>query len=111
MKKTLIIILIIGVVFGVSYLAIKKEAVAPVTDTGGAGAEKAMVEVFLRENIVDLSPVKAVLGGTWYVVSTEIDLKNNSGVVTYEDGHLLEKRSFSYILNERGEIISLTIQP
>ncbi len=73
--------------------------------------ERANVEVFLRENISELSPVKAVLGGTWYVVSMVIDLKNNSGTVTYEDGHLLEKKSFSYTVNDQGEIMSLTIQP
>lgn len=73
--------------------------------------ERANVEVFLRENISELSPVKAVLGGTWYVISSVIDLKNNSGIVIYEDGHIQEQKSFSYTVNDKGEIVTLTIKP
>ena len=73
-------------------------------------AERTNVESYLRENIAELSPVKAVLGGTWYVVSDTIDLEKNSGTVVYEDGHIQETKNFSYTLDEKGEVASLTIK-
>ena len=72
--------------------------------------ERANVESYLHENIVELSPAKAVLGGTWYVVSDTIDLAKNSGTVTYEDGHIQEKRNFSYTTNDKGEVLDLKIK-
>ena len=71
--------------------------------------ERASVEDYLRENISTLSPVKAVLGGTWYIMSMTIDLGKNSGTVFYEDGHIQEKRNFSYTTNEKHKITNLTI--
>ncbi|MBU0612278.1 hypothetical protein KKA39_00920 [Patescibacteria group bacterium] len=94
---------------------------SPIPETGcGDGAddrvvsysdldEKKNIENYLKDNINTLSPVKAVLGGTWYVLSSTVDLKNKSGVVTYEDGHIQEKKNFSYIVNEKREVTSLTI--
>lgn len=70
---------------------------------------KQNVENYLRENISKLSPVKAVLGGTWYVISITTDLEKNSGTVTYEDGHIQEIKNFLYTTNDKGEILSLTI--
>lgn len=70
---------------------------------------KQNVENYLRENISKLSPVKTVLGGTWYVISITTDLEKNSGTVTYEDGHIQEIKNFVYITNDKGEIVSLTI--
>lgn len=72
--------------------------------------ERANVENYLRENISKLSPVKAVLGGAWYVVSDTINLEKNSGTVVYEDGHIQETKSFSYTLNEKGEVLSLILK-
>lgn len=69
-----------------------------------------IVESYLRENISMLSPVPAVLGGTWYVVSLTIDPAMNSGTVIYEDGHIQEKRSFSYVVNNKGAVTSLEIK-
>jgi len=71
--------------------------------------ERVNVESYLRENISELSPIKAVLGGTWYIVSDLIDLEKNSGTVVYEDGHIQEKRNFSYITDEKKEVVSLII--
>ena len=70
---------------------------------------KQNVENYLRENISKLSPIKAVLGGTWYVVSITTDLEKNSGTVTYEDGHIQETKTFSYTTNDKGEVVSLVI--
>ncbi|MFA6520351.1 MAG: hypothetical protein WCT44_01955 [Candidatus Paceibacterota bacterium] len=72
--------------------------------------ERASVEGYLKDNITELSPKKAVLGGTWYVISTTIDLNKNTGVVNYEDGHIQEKSNFSYTTNDKQEVVSLKIE-
>lgn len=72
--------------------------------------ERASVEGYLKENISELSPVKAVLGGTWYVISSTVNLQNNSGTVMYEDGHVQEKRNFTYTTDDKQEIVSLQIE-
>ncbi len=71
--------------------------------------EQDNVEKYLRANITTLSPVKAVLGGTWYVLSVNIDATKNSGNLTYEDGHIQEKKTFTYTVDEKSEVLSLTI--
>lgn len=75
----------------------------------GVSLEK-KVEAYLRENIVALSPVPAVLGGTWYVVSLAVDPATNSGTVVYEDGHIQEEREFSFAVGDDEEIVSLEIK-
>lgn len=72
--------------------------------------ERGSVENYVRANISTLSPVKPVLGGTWQVVSLTVDLEKNSGTVTYEDGHIQEKRNFTYTTNENSEVASLVIE-
>ncbi len=71
--------------------------------------ERVNVEGYLKENISKLSPVKAPVGGTWFVTYITIDINKNSGVVTYEDGHREEKRNFTYVTEDKGEVKSLTI--
>ena len=108
MKKILLAIVAIGIILGVFYFFNRKEALAPAAMDQNS-AERANVENYLRENISKLSPVQAVLGGTWYVVSSTIDLETNSGMVEYEDGHIQETRNFSYTTGEKGEVTVLTI--
>ena len=72
--------------------------------------EREKVEEYLRENIVSLSPVKAVLGGSWYVLSVLLNPNEDSGVVTYEDGHIQEKRDFTYLIGGDGEVSNLVIK-
>lgn len=72
--------------------------------------ERSNVEEYLKENIAELSPVAPVLGGKWYYVSATIDTYNNSGVVIYEDGHIQEKRNYTYTTGVKGEIIKLNIK-
>ncbi|MBP6884149.1 MAG: hypothetical protein KBC06_02865 [Candidatus Pacebacteria bacterium] len=67
------------------------------------------VELYLRSNIATLSPVKAVLGGKWYVTSVSIDVAKKSGTVMYEDGHIQEKKNFSFTTDEKVSVTSLTI--
>ena len=71
--------------------------------------ERENVEKYLWGNIKTLSPVSAVLGGSWYVVSADIDLEKNSGTVIYEDGHVQEKRVFNYETSNLGEVVNLKI--
>jgi hypothetical protein len=107
MKKVLLVVVAIGVILGVFYFINKKEAIAPVVATDQV--EQINVENYLRSNISKLSPVPAVLGGTWYVTSFTIDLGKKSGTVEYEDGHIQETKDFSYITNEKREVVSLAI--
>ncbi len=58
--------------------------------------EKINVEKYIRDNIKNLSKVKEVLGGNWYVTIVKINPVSNSGEVTYEDGHIEEKAMFTY---------------
>jgi len=58
--------------------------------------EKLLVEEYVRENIKNISITKEVLGGIWYVTKIEIDSQLDSGMVEYEDGHVMEKASFEY---------------
>lgn len=106
---TLLIIVIIGII----YLLPKKEAIAPVifdTTPYTDLSEVENVEDYLRKNIETLSPVKAVLGGTWYIISMRVDPEKNSGTIVYEDGHIQEKRNFLYTVNDKREVLSLTIK-
>ena len=72
--------------------------------------ERENVESYLKNNISTLSPVKAVLGGTWYVLTSNIDLTKKSGTVTYEDGHIQKKKNFTYTINDKQEVVNLTIK-
>ena len=72
-------------------------------------SEREAVEEILWKNINTLSPVKAVLGGTFYVVSMDLDLVNNKGLVTYEDGHIQEKREFNYEVID-SKVVNLKIK-
>ena len=72
--------------------------------------EREAVEKYLWENIAKLSPIAPALGGNWYVVAAELDLEKNTGEVTYEDGHIQEKRNFSYVLDADGAMESMSIE-
>ncbi len=72
--------------------------------------ERENVEKYLRANISTLSPVQAVLGGTWYIVSHTIDTANNGGTVVYEDGHIKGKRNFTYTADGTGTVTDLIIK-
>jgi len=112
-KNILIVILVVVVVvFGTMYFSSKEKVVAPneeMTQEDKNIKESTNVEKYLRENISTLSPVPAVLGGTWYVVSVVTDINTNSGVVVYEDGHIQEKRNFSYEVDGNINVTILTI--
>lgn len=71
--------------------------------------EREAVEKYIKENISTLSPSKAVLGGTWYVISVFVDANLNSGSVIYEDGHIQESGDFTYSYQD-GNISDLIIK-
>jgi hypothetical protein len=112
MKKVLIFFILTFIIFGVFYFVYKNEAIAPVVVPVQENVKPTAdaVETYLKENIVKLSPIEAVLGGTWYVVSSTVNLENNSGTVVYEDGHIQETRNFTYTIDEKGNITSLIIK-
>ncbi len=68
------------------------------------------VEAYLKKNISTLSPVKAVLGGTWYVLYADINTSGDAGVVTYEDGHIQEKKNFTYTLDASQNVVNLSLK-
>ena len=103
MKKIIIIIGVLvgfgGVLFFVltsqNNHEIKKEVVLTPT----------MVEQYVRENIADLVPEDPVLGGSWYVVSLQINEVTKTGVVDYEDGHIAGRATFSYGQDDGAVVI------
>ena len=104
----LVLILLIGIFLWVR-VEEKKLTEIPKVEEKVILTERENVENYLSDNISTLSPVKAVLGGTWYVLASTIDLEKKSGTVTYEDGHIQEKKNFTYTVNEKGEVVSLII--
>lgn len=65
-----------------------------------------VVDNYLRKNIRTIAPKAAPVGGTWFVIATAIDPINKTGLIEYEDGHVLEKRPFSY--ERTGENVVIT---
>ena len=51
------------------------------------GVEKSLFENYLKNNISDLSPVKEVLGGKFYITGINWQ-PDRLAVVDYEDGHI-----------------------
>ncbi len=68
------------------------------------------VEAYLKKNISTLSPTKAVLGGTWYVLYADINISLDTGSVTYEDGHIQEKKAFSYTIDANENVVNLSLK-
>ncbi len=91
MNKNIIIILaiVLFAVLGFVFTQQDEPAVVPLD-------EKALVESYVRANIKDVATDEAVLGGTWYVVSIDVDEVANQGQVVYEDGHIQSAGTFSY---------------
>lgn len=70
--------------------------------------ETLAVEKYIRDNIATLSPIKATLGGTWYVIRVDTDTTKNTGTVKYEDGHMQESKTFTYSVDTTG-VVSVVI--
>lgn len=63
----------------------------------------AVVTTYIKEHISDLSPVKAELGGTFYV--TEVEASSGAGIVAYEDGHQAYVADFKYVFPKDSPVL------
>jgi hypothetical protein len=70
--------------------------------TDGRTAEQEEVFQYLKKNISSLSTEEAVLGGTYYVIDITFG-DNQSGTVTYEDGHVQHTATFTYVIDTQGQ--------
>lgn len=73
--------------------------------SGEAGTKETnKVGDFIRDNISELSPKEAVLGGTFYV--TEITFPAPGiALVSYEDGHIALEAQAEYKINKNNEVV------
>jgi hypothetical protein len=60
------------------------------------------VEKYLRENISAISPQKEVLGGKFYITKI-IWIGDNSGIIEYEDGHIVVKATFDFEIQTNNQ--------
>lgn len=72
--------------------------------------ERLFVEKYIRDNINTISPVKPVLGGSWYVTAIDINSLSNKGKISYEDGHIDVRVELTYNYQNSGEITIIDIQ-
>jgi len=70
--------------------------------------EKVFVEQYVRDNIGKIAINKPVLGGTWYVLSLNINSATKIGEITYEDGHIQSKATFNYVYNKDAKSVQIT---
>ncbi|MDB4983890.1 MAG: hypothetical protein JWM20_69 [Patescibacteria group bacterium] len=68
--------------------------------------DRVIVERYVRDNIAMIVTEKPVLGGMWYATAVTVDPATKSGTVSYEDGHVQGKVTFSYIRN--GDAVTIT---
>lgn len=69
--------------------------------------EKLFVEKYIKDNIATIATNKAILGGTWYVISTNINPATKTGEVTYEDGHVQSKATLTYEYAKDSNIVKI----
>jgi hypothetical protein len=70
-----------------------------ITKVSAASDGKLMsIDSYVTQNISTLSPVKATLGGTFYV--TGLEAHGGSGTVHYEDGHNAYIADFTYTVSD-----------
>ncbi len=60
------------------------------------------VESYIKKHIARFAPVKATLGGTFYV--TKVDARGGKGTVSYEDGHSSYIADFAYAVDDFGSV-------
>lgn len=68
--------------------------------------DREIVAKYIRENIISLVPEEPVLGGTFYVLGIRLDPRIKTGMMEYEDGHIMGSASFDYTRN--GENVTIT---
>ncbi|MFA5736837.1 MAG: hypothetical protein WCX70_01625 [Candidatus Paceibacterota bacterium] len=65
--------------------------------------EQKKVDNYIREYIAELSPEEPVLGGAFQVNNITFS-ENKNGLVEYEDGHILFRAEFSYLIDENKSV-------
>jgi len=100
MKKNITILIIAIIIIAAVLGLVAYQKNIPVEDTTPAsGSPRLMsIENYVNSHISELSPEKAVLGGTFYV--TAIEASDGTGVVSYEDGHIALVADFTYTADE-----------
>jgi len=101
MKKTNVIWLIFGIIFLVLIVVwFSMETEEPETEYN----QEDIVKQYIEENISELSPKEAVLGGTFYVTNIDF-IEEDLVLVKYEDGHIdLEAHAKYSIVNDEVTI-------
>ncbi len=96
------ILVIIAIVVG-GYFAYGRNTTpdAETPDTEEPQGKLMSVEWYVTQNISALSPIKASMGGTFYVTEINVDPATRTGHVTYEDGHMAYEADFTYTSNDR----------
>ncbi len=106
MKKTNVIWLILGIILIVLLLVwFSMETEKPEVES----KQEEIVKQYIEENISELSPKEAVLGGTFYVTNIDF-IDHNLAIVEYEDGHIaLEAQVVYSVVNNMVNINSFQI--
>jgi hypothetical protein len=108
MKKNIVLFLVLICILVGGFWLIKENKKQ---DVNNKIEEKILVENFVRENIKTIATNEEVLGGSWYVTSIFTDEALNQGTVTYEDGHIESKATFSYDFDEKtGKVTVLKFE-
>ncbi|MCE9585016.1 hypothetical protein K8Q94_00075 [Candidatus Nomurabacteria bacterium] len=103
MNKIAFVIIFACFVLGAFYFfELKKDEVL---NPPSMSDEKILVAKYIRDNIKIIVPEKPVLGGAWYVVELSLDSTSKTGSMTYEDGHIQNKATFSYVLNNEVVLV------
>ncbi len=78
------------------------------TNTSG---KQMSIDSYVTQNISALSPVKASMGGIFYV--TELQAIDGKGIVHYEDGHNAYVADFTYTPQGNGQFVvnSFIVRP
>jgi hypothetical protein len=66
--------------------------------------EQGAVTTYLENNISELSPEEAVLGGAFYVTYVSFP-GDNIAIVNYEDGHIALTAKANYDINSNNEVV------
>lgn len=69
--------------------------------------DKLVVEQYIREHSQSLIVKKPILGGTWYIVSVQVNPFTKTGIMVYEDGHIQDKTPFTYTIIDNKVTINL----
>lgn len=102
-KKKILIGVILLILIAVLLLNKKEKSL-------GYAEELGIVSDYISSNLDSVITEKAVLGGTWYIVSIDIDSINDTGNIVYEDGHIQGGIDFTYQIDSKTkEIVSLEV--